>query len=585
MKRLTTIWTCVMSTLIILAQFSCKKSLDLTPVDKINDAIFYKTPNDFMLGVNGFYSYERTFNDVIFDSYGSYNSVHYDGRADILAGKNNFSEGANGNVATDANWNTNYTRIYNINYLLGKAAAYKGAASDIAVYVAEAKFFRAYIYFDLLQTYGGVPIISHILNTNSPELYGPRNTRDQVANFIISDLNSAIPNLPASIPVNSANYGRISQGAAQAFLGRVALYEGTWQKFRNNIGRADSLLAISKNASLAVIQSNNYSLFKPAALGDSAQKYLFILEDQKSNPASITKAANNEYILANRYSSTLRQINVNVTHTTNSADLTRQFANLYLCQDGLPIEKSPLFHGYGTPTSEFDNRDNRMRYNMKVNGKYYYTGNGNYRVDWNDDATDRASAGGPFYVYSGSTLTAYRNQKWETERQCPDYQEGEDYPVIRYAEVLLNYAEATFELNGSISDADLNLSINPVRLRVNTDTHMPPLTNAFVIANGLDMRTEIRRERTIELYYEGFRIDDLKRWNNAVAVLDQPLLGVQYKNTTYQTLWPAGASLPQDGNGVIIADATRNFSDKNYLLPIPTSQIQLNPQLKQNPGF
>jgi len=70
-----------------------------------------------------------------------------------------------------------------------------------------------------------------------------------------------------------------------------------------------------------------------------------------------------------------------------------------------------------------------------------------------------------------------------------------------------------------------------------------------------------------------------------VAVLDQPLLGVQYKNTTYQTLWPAGASLPQDGNGVIIADATRNFSDKNYLLPIPTSQIQLNPQLKQNPGF
>jgi hypothetical protein len=567
-----------------ICQYSCKKSLDLTPLDKINDAIFYKSPNDFMLAANGFYTYERTFSDVIFDG-GSYNNPHYDGRADILAGKNNFSEGANGDVTTDGNYNTAYTRIYNINYMLQKAAAYSGAQSGIAVYVAEAKFFRAYVYFNLLQLYGGVPIVSTTLTTTSAQLYAPRNTRDQVANFIIADLNAAIPNLPASIAVGASNYGRISQGAAQAFLGRVTLYEGTWQEFRNNTSRADSLLTIAKAASLAVIQSNNYSLFKPTALGDSAQKYLFILEDQKSNPASIAKSANNEYILPNRYSQTLRQIDQNVTHTTSSADLTRQFANLYLCQDGLPPEKSPLFQGYGTPTSEFANRDNRMRYNMKVNGKFYYTGNGNYRVDWNDDAADQKSAGGPFYVYSGSTLTAYRNQKWETERQCPDYQEGEDYPVIRYAEVLLNYAEATFELNGSISDADLNMSLNLVRLRVNTDTHMPPLTNAFVTANGLDMRTEIRRERTIELYYEGFRIDDLKRWDNAVATLDLPLLGVQYTGTTYQTLWPAGASLSENSSGVIIADGTRNFADKNYLLPIPTQQIQLNPKLTQNTGF
>jgi hypothetical protein len=572
---------------LIFSQYGCKKDLNLTPLDKVNDAIFYKTPNDFMLAANAFYSYEQGFNDVLFDSYSvggvNYNSPHYDGRGDIIAERNTFSEGVNASVTTDNNYNLAYTRIYNINYMLGKAAAYTTPA-DIKTYVAEAKFFRAYVYFNLLQMYGGVPILTKILSTTSPELQAPRNTRDQVVNFILSDLNAAITDLPTSIPVGSATYGRISQGAAQSFLGRVALYEGTWQKFRSNASRGDSLLTVSKAASYVVISRGQYSLFQPAALGDSAQKYLFILEDEKSNPASIQKASNNEYVLANRYSSTLRQININVTHTASSHDLTRQFANLYLCQDGLPVEKSPLFQGYSTLISEFANRDNRMRYNMKVSGKYYYTGQNNYRVDWMDGAADRASAdGGQFLTYNGSTLTAYRNQKWETERQVPDFQEGEDYPVIRYAEVLLNYAEATFELNGSISDVDLNLSLNLVRQRVNKS--MPALTNNLVSANGLDMRTEIRRERTIELYYEGFRVDDLKRWNVATTVLGQPLLGVLYTGTQYQTLWTAGASLPRTADGIIIADSKRQFSDKNYLLPIPTQQIQLNPNLTQNPGW
>jgi hypothetical protein len=223
----------------------------------------------------------------------------------------------------------------------------------------------------------------------------------------------------------------------------------------------------------------------------------------------------------------------------------------------------------------------------------------NYRVDWIGGAADLAFAVGPVIP------TGYGSQKWITERQCPDYQESEDYPVIRYAEILLNYAEAVFERNDAISDADLDKSLNLVRLRINTSNGMPKLSNAFVAANGLDMRTEIRRERTIELFNEDFRTDDIKRWHSAAVDLVSNVGGTAYGNisqfvsaspvsikwtgTQYQTgpnAYAGGSSLPKDANGCIITDQTaRQFVEKNYLLPIPAQQITLNPALGQNPGW
>jgi hypothetical protein len=166
----------------------------------------------------------------------------------------------------------------------------------------------------------------------------------------------------------------------------------------------------------------------------------------------------------------------------------------------------------------------------------------------------------------------------------------------------LNYAEALYERNGSITDADLDKSINLVRKRVNKN--MPSLSNAFVTTNGLDMRREIRRERTIELVSEGFRIDDLKRWHNAVGgpnlgagnedpligpnVMLQQVLGIKWAGTEFQTTWPAQSSVPKYSStdplldGAIVVDAARSFSEKNYLLPIPSQQIQLNPNLAPN---
>lgn len=101
--------------------------------------------------------------------------------------------------------------------------------------------------------------------------------------------------------------------------------------------------------------------------------------------------------------------------------------------------------------------------------------------------------------------------------------------------MLLNYAEAVFEQDGQISDEDLDISLNLTRQRVNPD--MPKLTNDFVRQHGLDMQTEIRRERTIELYNEGFRIDDLKRWKTAEVEMPKDILGVKYTGTEFESQW------------------------------------------------
>ena len=162
-----------------------------------------------------------------------------------------------------------------------------------------------------------------------------------------------------------------------------------------------------------------------------------------------------------------------------------------------------------------------------------------------------------------------------------------DFKEFRYAEVLLILAEALFEKNGSITDADLDRTINVIRSRAG----MPRLTNAHVSANLLNMSDEIRRERTVELAFEGFRRDDLSRWKTAETVLPQAIKGVKFVGTEYQTKYPdlsVGTDILVDANGFIVAEPAsgRQFLPKHYLDPIPLQQIQLSGgTLTQNTGW
>ncbi len=581
MKIINIKYIIALSLALSLIQYGCNKDLNLKPLDQIGESNYWKSANDFKLFANQFYRWRRDFKSAVYDS------PHSDKRSDILTSStpNLFSNGSNTIPPKDDNYSDAFKNIREANTLLAAAASF-AKPEEIAQYVAEARFFRAYVYFDLLQLFGDVTIVDHLLDEKSPELNSGRNSRSEVADFIIADLQAAATSLPLQSAIQSVDAGRVTKGTAQAFLSRVALYEGTWQKFRNNTTRATALLDIAAKAAKEVITSNQYSLFKPTALGDSALKYLFILEDTKSNPAGLKKIDNKEYIFVNRHDEILNPIGENITHESfaNVQYVTRKFANLYLTKNGLPIDNpnNTQFQGYATMISEYQNRDNRMRYTLMPAGKPYWR-ESKPRVTWIGDAADLASAA--YTSFLPTYNSGYHNQKWAAERAVSSRSEGYDFPIIRYAEVLLNYAEAVFERDNAISDEDLNISLNLVRNRVNVT--MPRLSNAFVATNSLNMRTEIRRERTIELFNEGFRIDDLKRWKTAEIEMPQDMLGIKWTGTQFQTIWNSDAIKARAKNteGALIMETGRTWTDRNYLYPLPADQLKLNPNLKQNSGW
>lgn len=562
----------------LFSMLTFQSCLDMEPKTQLADTNYWQTPDHFKLFATQFYGWTVDFKQLD-------DSPHSDVRSDLRTGitLDVYSNGTNSIPSSDKTYTNNFNRIRQVNTLLQQAEGY-AAPADIETSVGEAHFFRAYCYFDLLQVYGDVIITRTPLDIDSPEMQMARNSRDEVVDFILEDLEEAIRLLPEANEISSKDEGRLSSQAASAFLSRVALYEGTWQKFRNggqNNDRSSALLDIAATSAHDVIESGFFELFAPEELGTEAYKYLFILENDKSNPAGITKSGNKEYIFTRRHDPTLASIGFNITQGRlgNAVYVTRKMANMYLQSNGLPI--NPQTWDYSKVDSEFKDRDNRMSNTLMIPGHTYW-GTGGGRIDWTGSAEEIANASHKNFM--PSTGTGYFPHKWCCERDgVPTGMEAYDYPIIRYAEVLLNYAEAVFERDDKISDEDLAISLNLTRKRVNPN--MPDLTNAFVSANNLDMRTEIRRERTVEFYDENFRIDDLKRWKTAEEEMPMNLTGVKWRGTEYETKWSDASSKTMDAEGCIICEQGRVWEEKHYLYPLPIDQLKLNPNLKQNPGW
>lgn len=554
--------------------------MDLTPKSQMADDHVWSKAGNYALFANQFYGWTRDFQGSTSLTYmnGVSDGPHSDFRSDLIVGtgENLFNKGTNTIPTSDPNYNQVYKRIYYTNLLLTNAESF-GDKEAIAVPMGEAFFFRAYLYFELVQIFGDVILVQEPIDLDSDKLYGKRNNRIEVIKACVSDLKNAAELLPET----PAEDGRLSKYTAYAFLSRVALYEGTWQKYHNNnTAEASALLQDAADAAEKVMKCGQYQLFYNAALGGrDSYRYMFVLENVQCNPAGLTRADNKEYILAKRHDEVLKPIGLNITHATASAFFpTRKLATMYRCQDGLPIEKSAQFKGFNSVTSEFDNRDNRMNATLLRHGQKYWNNDGKWRTAWDD--TD--AEGDKAMTASVFGNTGYATYKWATERQVADASEGYDYPVIRLAEIYLNYAEAVYELNGAITNEQLDASLNLVRKRSNPD--MVKLSNELVNANGLDMLEEIRAERTVELFHEGFRIDDLKRWKTAETEMPGKRVGILWKGTQFETSW-ANQTSPLDENGCVIKYEDCVWAEKNYLYPLPSTECQLNPQLGQNKGW
>lgn len=559
--------------LMALASASC---LDLTPQDQLSDSDLWGKAGDFESFANVFYDWLPDFGTI-------YDGTHADKRSDLLkdkGGVNLFATGQNAVPQGDGEYTGPYNNIRRCNLLLEKAAGY-GNQAEIAQYVGEAYFFRAWNHFQLMQKFGDVIIVDHTIDVDDPLMSASRDNRGKVCDFIIEDLRKAADLM---LPTADLAEGRIGIEGAKAFISRVALFEGTWQKFRGNEARGKELLDIAAKAAFDVIDSHKFELFAPAALGESAYKYMFILEDLQCNPAGLQKDANKEYIIKRCFDATLKTVGRNITTEVlaNAQLVSAKFVEMYLCTDGLPIDKSHLFKGYETMRGEWMNRDIRMQYTlMRPGDNFWDASEKNSRIDWSgsEDEIRRAK----YKNFTPNWGSGYFPQKWATERSLgtDDKNASYDWPVLRYAEVLLNYAEAVYERDGEISDADLNISLNLTRKRVNKA--MPALSNAFVAANGLDMRTEIRRERTIELFQEGFRIDDLRRWKTAETEMPMDFCGIMHTGE-WKNRW-AKPGVPLNADKRLVIESGRVWAERNYLHPLPIDQLQLNPNLGQNPDW
>lgn len=575
--------------------------LDLEPQDQRTDVIYFQKASDFKDYSASFYSQLLGWRTP----YGSYSIYNYmDSSSDLSSNFLASSDLGRGTIVVPTNddrWDKCYNYIRTINILLKKAETYPGEQSEIAQYVSEAYFFRAYNYFMLLKTFGGVPIVKTVLDTDSPELMNPRASRYDVVDLILSDLNEAIKNLPLEQNIPSSDKGRVSVMAAKAFKARVLLYEATWRKyngtstdFKGSEGpekdQINEFLDEAITLCQDVIYNGGYQIWNynsNTKIPNQSSYFLFNLEDEGSNPAGLTKASNNEFILYGVYDYVLRQGGTNLSHTVASMIPSRKLIDMFLCQDGLPIEYSEQFEGYHKTGDEYKNRDYRLM---------NYTNQGVIPEE-GSVVLDRGLAGYNCSKFYSHNYPAYRKEK----------EESANYPVLRLAEVFLNYAEACYERNGEVTNEQLS-GINQLRARGG----VAPLTNEFIEeckANGyaMDMLSEIRRERAIELFMEGFRFDDLKRWGIAEQELNQSRLGMVVGGDGYETefksadgtvntsmyktgTFPWGEEKVQTGDGelscvVISSKSNHSFAKKHYLWPIPQKQRDLNPNLVQNPGY
>ena len=545
----------------------------------LNDETFWTTPNDLKTYATAFYGILPMGVANIDDQ----NSDDMVPRND-----NQFIWDQYSVPAEDGEWSkSDWQNIRNINYFMTHYGTVEGDEAEINRYVGEMRFFRALEYFSKIKTFGDVPWLEEDLNVDDTDiLYGPKMPRNQVAQKIIEDLDFAIQWLPdGRVTSTGDDANRITKDVARHIKARVCLNEGTYYKYHTELGyEYTDLLNQAASEADTLMNSGRYDIYNT---GDAAHDYynMFVMED-KSNLS--------EAILYIDYVNPLRRHNMGHGAYEALAGFSKDFVDGYLYADGLPKALTSYPTADETMAEELANRDPRA--SQTIRNDKFFEGNESYTVIVTKDTLGADDAYITQFIPTGyqtikgyDPATAHRGNTLEVH----------DGIAYRYAETLLIYAEAKAEL-GSITQDDLDRSINQLRDRVG----MPHLTTSvnFTDPNWPDygytlspLLQEIRRERRVELAGEGFRFADICRWK-AGQILNNVMTYVGKKISVK-------ASQAKDGlranNGCVIiygnytnADLSyqegksRKWNDKMYLYPIPTGELQRNPQLEpQNPGW
>ncbi|MVT12247.1 RagB/SusD family nutrient uptake outer membrane protein [Chitinophaga tropicalis] len=543
-----------------LLSAACNSQLDLYPKDALSEPTFFKNANDLRIYCNQFYQDLPTQNSF-WSEKNSDNEVPLDA--------DDFLYGSYVVPITGGDWN--WGSIRSCNYFLQR---YRRAVADEATlnrYAAEARFFRAYYYWEKVKTYGDVPWLTvDLTDTSTTLLYGSKMPHKQVMDSVLADLNFSVANLPET---GSEEAGRLHKNAAYALISRICLWEGTFRKY-HGLGDEVPYLEATAAASEAIINSGKYDIY---TTGKPQTDYynLFIQEDLSNNK---------EAIMPRLYIQNVYTHNLTRELGESSTGFSKNFVRSFLCTDGLPTSLSPLYKGDDSLEAEATNRDPRFRQLIATRGFVLLNNaDGSKNVFTLPQIGTATAPTGYMIIKALSPDPAQWNAAQSTL----------DLFIFRYAEILLNEAEAKAEL-GQCTQSVLDNTINKLRDRV----AMPHMEIGSLVKDpASDFPTlpvlldEIRRERRIELAADGFRFDDLLRWK-AGKLIENPetILGMKL-TPAVRAQYPASQvnSVQVDANNYIrlyTSITARAWHDKMYLYPIPTQELTLNPNLlPQNPGW
>jgi len=574
--------------------------LDQTPVSSTNAAAVFGTQAGLQLYANSFVNNLPGLTSI----------TNGDNMSDYLAVRGPSSFLLAGQYTPNSIGSWSWSALRNLNFFLANNVGDAVAPAVRNNYNGLARFYRALFYFAKVKQYGDVPWIDHPIDiSDSASLFAARDKREVVMQHVLDDLDYAIANITAE---TDASRTTITKDVARAWKSRIALFEGTFRKYHANdlaqgLGAtANTWLQAAADAAQQVMDGGHFSLYTGGGT-DNSYRALFISE---TAPASETMLVYAE----DATQGVLHQANWDYTSATTGvgASLVRQFVNTYLMIDGTPFTN---IAGHDTMSfmTEVKGRDKRLQQTIRM---------GSYK---------RLNAGVlvPAVPAFTQALTGYMPIKWTTDDAGADVCacNTNDIAINRYAEVLLNYAEAKAEL-GTITDADWAKTIGALRARAGITgglttlptqvdpylqaTYFPDVTSAVIL--------EIRRERGIELVLEGLRFADLVRWhhgellstekmpwegfyvpgaNQAMDLNEDGTPDVFFYTGTAPTATTPGVlyinvsggtqqrSLLNNDHGQLqwLINTQRVWNDKMYLYPISTSDLTVNPKLGQNPGW
>ena len=564
--------------LTILLATSCSDFLDKYPEDSATNKTYWKT--DAQLRAALYPCYEAFTKDNLFNwmeacaetcQWGNTTQ----GIAKVASGTISYTDG----FPITTYWSNCYQSIFTCNNFLDNYNQAEIPQADKDVYAGEVKVIRAYCYFLLTTCWGDVPWVDHVITAD--QAYVARDKRSDIIDHLMEDLDWAAKVLPAQRQLG-ANVGRIDRWGALAMKARIALQNERW----------DVAAATAKE----IIDNGPYGLMKDYSMPYRKEG------DTETNPD------NNESMIFSLFVKDVRMHNVS-NETCCPCDYIRlnaakSLVDAYLCTDGMPakagleyyhrtdVTTSPLYKYPEDHYSDyFKNRDPRMAYTLYCPGDAWPGGDDGDKEDRRPNTTFNlprfpSLQGG---INGANSRTGFYFKKYNDPEIAGNYNMCvNNLNIIRYPEVLLIYAEAMLNIQGNLTQDQIDYTINKLRDRVG----MHKMLLSELTKWNLDITTELRRERRIEMTLDGMRYPDILRWEEGELRMGRAITGPSErvcKNDLGANPFP---DTGVDEFGDIIFEksikegGSRTFdSSKNYLWPVPYAEYLKNPLLGQNPGW